>query len=74
MTTTGWAQFDKLAGVLAETNANLHTFEFMLNQYRQLAKIQPFNVTPGAGVLTDPFPFQILAVKTFILKTTKGDL
>jgi len=36
-------QFEKLAGVLRETNQNLHTFEFMLNQYRQLAKIAPFS-------------------------------
>ena len=38
-------QFVQLSRVLMETNENLHTFEFMLNQYRQLAKIPP---TPGA--------------------------
>ena len=36
--------------MLKETNANLHTFEFMLGQYRQLAKISPFHVVPpGSG-------------------------
>ena len=35
--------------MLRETNANLHTFEFMLGQYRQLAKISPFNIVPPAG-------------------------
>ena len=36
--------------MLKETNANLHTFEFMLGQYRQLAKISPFHVVPpGPG-------------------------
>jgi len=43
------AQFEKLASVLRETNANLHTFEFMLGQYRQLAKISPFNVVHASG-------------------------
>ena len=29
---------------MSETNHNLHTFEFMLGQYRQMAKISPFLV------------------------------
>ena len=33
-----------LANALSETNHNLHTFEFMLGQYRQMAKISPFLV------------------------------
>jgi hypothetical protein len=36
-------QFAKLAGALKETNQNLLTFEFMLAQYRRLARIEPFN-------------------------------
>jgi hypothetical protein len=34
-------QFANLSSVLVETNENLHTFEFMLNQYRRLATIRP---------------------------------
>ena len=33
-----------LASALSDTNHNLHTFEFMLGQYRQMAKISPFLV------------------------------
>jgi SOS response regulatory protein OraA/RecX len=36
-------QFMKLAEALKETNQNLLTFEFMLGQYRKLARIEPFN-------------------------------
>jgi len=36
-------QFVKLADALKETNQNLLTFEFMLAQYRKLARIEPFN-------------------------------
>ncbi len=35
------AEFNNLSAVLAETNENLLSFEFMLKQYRQLAKIRP---------------------------------
>ncbi len=35
------AQFENLSTVLAETSENLLSFEFMLQQYRQLAKIRP---------------------------------
>ena len=33
-----------LAEALRETNENLHTSEFMLGKYRQMAKISPFLV------------------------------
>ena len=35
------AQFNNLSSVLAETNENLLSFEFMLQQYRQQARIRP---------------------------------
>ncbi len=35
------AQFHSLSSVLAETNENLLTFEFMLRQYRQMARVAP---------------------------------
>ena len=38
-------QFMKLAEALKETNQNLLTFEFMLAQYRKLARIEPFNTS-----------------------------
>ena len=38
-------QFVKLADALKETNQNLLTFEFMLSQYRKLARIEPFAVS-----------------------------
>jgi chromosome segregation ATPase len=38
-------QFVKLADALKETNQNLLTFEFMLSQYRKLARIEPFTVS-----------------------------
>lgn len=34
-------EFANLSSVLLETNQNIHTFEFMLNQYRQLAAVPP---------------------------------
>ena len=40
-------QFDKLALVLRETNQNLHTFEFMLNQYKKMALISPIQHQRG---------------------------
>jgi len=41
-------QFVKLADALKETNQNLLTFEFMLAQYRKLARIEPFNAERDA--------------------------
>lgn len=41
-------QFVKLADSLKETNQNLLTFEFMLAQYRKLARIEPFNAEKAA--------------------------
>ena len=41
-------QFVKLADALKETNQNLLTFEFMLAQYRKLARIEPFNAEKDA--------------------------
>ena len=34
-------EFKQLADSLRETNQNLHTFEFMLGQYKKLAKVAP---------------------------------
>ena len=60
-------QFEKLAGVLRETNQNLHTFEFMLNQYRQLAKIAPFAVRPdGTSDRDDPIMEQLKLLATSV--------
>ena len=41
-------QFVKLADALKETNQNLLTFEFLLAQYRKLARIEPFNAEKDA--------------------------
>ena len=37
---------------MTETNHNLHTFEFMLGQYRQMAKISPFLVKASEEAAT----------------------
>ena len=34
-------EFQQLADTLKETDKNLHTFEFMFNQYKKLAKVTP---------------------------------
>ena len=34
-------EFQQLANTLKETDQNLHTFEFMFNQYKKLAKVAP---------------------------------
>ena len=34
-------EFQQLANTLKETDQNLHTFEFMFNQYKKLAKVTP---------------------------------
>jgi hypothetical protein len=44
-------QFNQLAESLDHTNKNLHSFEFMLGQYKRLAKISPFQVTTADGNL-----------------------
>ena len=37
-------EFKQLAESLRETNQNLHTFEFMLGQYKKLAKVAPVQI------------------------------
>ncbi len=43
------AQFNNLSSVLAETNENLLSFEFMLQQYKQQARIRPISKAGRAG-------------------------